>query len=121
MYSTEREAHVDQDNRDSKPNLVTQSHMLGTSLPPLCFSFLLYSKDQEEVGRLGLFPRWAQQSWLVGMGPGYPSFQDMGDLRPECAANPWEPQVKPAGIGLAAAQQALSQKPMWEVAWNPMS
>lgn len=61
------------------------------------------------------------KSQLVGMGSGSPSFQDMGDLGPECAASPWEPQAEPEGIRLAAAQQTLSQKPVWEAAWNPMS
>lgn len=47
---------MDRDNRDPKPNLVTQSHMLGMSLPPLCLSFLLYSKEQEDTGRLASSP-----------------------------------------------------------------
>lgn len=57
----------------------------------------------------------------MGMGAGSPSFQDMGDLGPECAASPGELQAQPEGIRLAAAQQTLSQKPVWEAAWNLMS
>lgn len=59
---------MDQGNRDSSPNLVTQSHTLAMPLPSLCLGFLLCSKGQEEVGRWDLqhllvlllsFPRWA--------------------------------------------------------------
>lgn len=39
----------------------------------------------------------------MGMGSGSPSFQDTGDLGPECAASPWELQAKPEGIHRCSA------------------
>lgn len=114
---------MDQGDRNSSPSEPHAGQATPCSVP----QFLLL---QQGTGRCSLqclpillpsLPRWALKSRLVGMGSGSPSFQDMGDLGPECAASPWELQAKPEGVRLGSARQTISQKPVWEAAWKPMS
>lgn len=94
-----------------------QSHMLNMPLPSLCLVFHFCSKGREggKVKPPGS-PRTSSQPPQVGTeepahgnSSGSPSFQDMGDLGPECAASPWELQAKPEGIRPACSANTFPE------------